>query len=162
MVKEINFLTFCSLHYRVAIQMLVSSFFIKLLCSWVLGKHWLVLALPAFQLGLFPEVLVVYPSTFCVTLKGSRTCTLNFLHLRHPLGRHSTGLLVTRLKKCFSGLFCTWLLLASFDGPEFLYWKRESASCSLSLCPPNNSWCWSLLLYPSCPSLPTYSSFILG
>lgn len=27
--------------------------------------------LPAFQLGLFPEVVVIYPFTFCVTLNGS-------------------------------------------------------------------------------------------
>lgn len=37
----------------------------------VLGKHCLMFAFLAFQLGLFLEVVVTYPSTFCVTPNGS-------------------------------------------------------------------------------------------
>lgn len=46
--------------------------------------------------------------------------------------------------------------------PEFLYWKRESASFSLSLSPLDDLRCPTLPLSPSCSPYPTYFSFNLG
>lgn len=46
--------------------------------------------------------------------------------------------------------------------PKFLYWKRESASFTLSLSPLDNLRCPALPLSPSCSPYPTYFSFNLG
>lgn len=86
-----------------------------------------------------------------------RTCTLSFLRLRHPLGRHSAGLLVTRLKKHFFGLFCTWLLLS------FIWWPRllvaeEGVNKLISVPLSSKQLVVSDIPILFCPPYPTYSS----
>lgn len=93
MVKEIFFFG-CFFHSRVAIWTWVSAFFIKLLYCYVLDKHCLMLALPAFHLWLFPEVAVIYPLIFAQLWMdlSSEDVYTEILPLQHHLGRCSAGL----------------------------------------------------------------------
>lgn len=90
-----------------------------------------------------------------------RMCTLKFCFYNIIW----EGVLQACSHQVEEALFGIVLLLASARfiwWPKFLYWKRESASFSLSLSPLDNLWCPTLPLSPSCSPYPTYFSFNLG
>lgn len=80
--------------------------------------------------------------------------------LRTSFGMVFCRAAVTSLKRHFLGLFCTWLLLDFFDGPNSCT-GREAGGWCLSLSPPDNLWSSMVPLSPSCSSYTAYFSFNL-